>query len=983
MLMKKLYFSLIICLLAASQLYAQRTVSGKVTDENGESLPGVNVLVKGTATGTQTDLDGNYRLSVDDGTVLVFSYVGFKQQEIEVGTRTVIDVAMGGATELQEVVVTGYGPQQVRRASGSVAAVEAQTINNVPIASFDKILQGQAVGVLSQSNSGQPGAGASVLIRGASSINSSTQPLYILDGVPIDAAEFETINPNDIENVSVLKDASSSAIYGSRGANGVIVITSKSGRAGKPTVTFSAQFGISEAPKNFLPVMNTQQKIDFELFTGGTVLSTYSQEQIDSLRQFETSWKDELFETAVTRNYQLNVSGGNENTTYFISGAYYDEDGAVVTTGLKRYTARVNLKTVTGNLTFGTNNTLGYSRLKDTNEGDQFIGSPLNAAYWSNPYEPVFNPDGTYNQLVSGQPNGVQELIQNTNITENVKVVSSLYAEFDIPGVDGLSVRSKWGVDFDTDIDTDFTDPRTNPGGQAKGGQGSLFRDFDRDVTFIGTNSINYTTEFGSDHNLSVSLFQEFIWNDTESFNFTGYGFTNLKLRNESGITAGSATNGFIPDVGGNGVRSSLLSYFGTVAYTFKDKYTFNGTLRRDGSSRFGSNNRFATFYSAGVAWILSDEDFFNVGFFDNMKVKASYGTTGNQEIGDFQYAATLGTVSYAGENGLFLQSIPNRNIQWETTKMLNAGIEFSALSSRLSGTIEYYNNLTVDAFLNTQLSRTTGFVAQNQNAGEIRNEGVEISLSGTLVSSDNLSVVLGANMAYNYNVVESLAGEDDIIGNTTIIREGQPVSSNYVVPYLGVNPANGDALYLTADGNITSVFDQAGDSRVYGPRTAPYNGGVNLRVTYGNLSVFALGSWISGSTLYNNERINIDNPAYVPDNVSVDLLRAWKQPGDITDVPRIRTTGGLTTNTYQSATTRYLEDGDFFRLRNVVVSYNLPTDLISKAGFKNVRLYAQGQNLVTLTKFTGADPEDTNGFLGGAVYPAVRTYTFGLDLTF
>ncbi|WP_420575942.1 SusC/RagA family TonB-linked outer membrane protein [Ekhidna sp.] len=981
--MKKFYFSLFACLLAITQVFAQRTVSGKVTDDVGESLPGVNVVIKGTTTGTTTDLDGNYRLQVNDGDILVYSFVGFKSQEINVGTRSVIDVTMGGATELQEVVVTGYGPIETRRASGAVASVDAKTINNVPMASFDKILQGQAAGVLSQSNSGQPGAGASVLIRGAGSINSSTQPLYILDGVPIDAAEFETLNPNDISNISVLKDASSSAIYGSRGANGVIVITSKSGQSGKPKVTFSAQYGVSEAPKNFLPVMNTNQKIDFELLTGGTTLSTYTAEQIDSLRQFETSWKDELFETAVTRNYQINVSGGNENTTYFISGSYYDEDGAVVTTGLKRYTARVNLKTVTGNLTFGTNNTLGYSRLRDTNEGDQFIGSPLNAAYWSNPYEPVFNPDGTYNQLVSGQPNGVQELVQNTNITENVKIISSLYGEFDIPGVDGLSVNSRWGVDFDSDIDSDFTDPRTNPGAQAKGGQGSLFRDFDRDVTLIGTNSINYVTDFGSDHRLSVSLFQEFIWNDTESFNYTGYGFTNLKLKNDAGVTQGSATNGFIPDVGGGGVRSSLLSYFGTVAYTFMDKYTFNGTLRRDGSSRFGSNNRYATFYSAGVAWIVSDESFFNVGFVDNLKFKASYGTTGNQEIGDFQYAATLGTVSYAGENGLALLSIPNPSIQWETTKMLNVGLEFSMIQSRLSGTIEYYDNLTVDAFLNTQLSRTTGFAAQNQNAGEVRNSGVEVSLSGRLVDADDFSVVLGANFAYNENVVESLAGEDDIVGNTTIIREGEPVSANYVVPYLGVNPANGDALYLTADGRITNVFDQANDSRVYGPRTAPYSGGVTLNVTYGNLSLFALGSWIQGSTLYNNERINIDNPAYVPDNVSTDLLRAWKQPGDITDVPRIRTVDGLTTNTYQSATTRYLEDGDFFRLRNVVLAYNLPTNLISKAGFKNVRFYAQGQNLITLTKFTGADPEDTNGFLAGAVYPAVRTYTFGLDLTF
>lgn len=981
--MKKFYFSLFACLLALTQVFAQRTVSGKVTDDVGESLPGVNVVIKGTTTGTTTDLDGNYRLQVNDGDILVYSFVGFKSQEINVGTRSVIDVTMGGATELQEVVVTGYGPIETRRASGAVASVDAETINNVPMASFDKILQGQAAGVLSQSNSGQPGAGASVLIRGAGSINSSTQPLYILDGVPIDAAEFETINPNDISNVSVLKDASSSAIYGSRGANGVIVITSKSGQSGKPKVTFSAQYGVSEAPKNFLPVMNTNQKIDFELLTGGTTLSTYTAEQIDSLRQFETSWKDELFETAVTRNYQINVSGGNENTTYFISGSYYDEDGTVVTTGLKRYTARVNLKTVTGNLTFGTNNTLGYSRLRDTNEGDQFIGSPLNAAYWSNPYEPVFNPDGTYNQLVSGQPNGVQELVQNTNITENVKIISSLYGEFDIPGVDGLSVNSRWGVDFDSDIDSDFTDPRTNPGAQAKGGQGSLFRDFDRDVTLIGTNSINYVTNFGSDHRLSVSLFQEFIWNDTESFNYTGYGFTNLKLRNDAGVTQGSATNGFIPDVGGGGVRSSLLSYFGTVAYTFMDKYTFNGTLRRDGSSRFGSNNRYATFYSAGVAWIVSDESFFNVGFVDNLKFKASYGTTGNQEIGDFQYAATLGTISYAGENGLALLSIPNPSIQWETTKMLNVGLEFSMIQSRLSGTIEYYDNLTVDAFLNTQLSRTTGFAAQNQNAGEVRNSGVEVSLSGRLVDADDFSVVLGANFAYNENVVESLAGEDDIVGNTTIIREGEPVSANYVVPYLGVNPANGDALYLTADGRVTNVFDQANDSRVYGPRTAPYSGGVTLNVTYGNLSLFALGSWIQGSTLYNNERINIDNPAYVPDNVSTDLLRAWKQPGDITDVPRIRTVDGLTTNTYQSATTRYLEDGDFFRLRNVVLAYNLPTNLISKAGFKNVRFYAQGQNLITLTKFTGADPEDTNGFLAGAVYPAVRTYTFGLDLTF
>ncbi|MGB0523169.1 MAG: SusC/RagA family TonB-linked outer membrane protein [Flammeovirgaceae bacterium] len=991
--MKKVLLLMLILLCYTAPSWAQEiTVSGTIKDEAGDGLPGATVVIKGTNDGAVADIDGKYTIKVPNAeAILVFNYVGFTKQEIKVGAQKVIDVVLKNSTVLEEVVVTGYGDFDKNKFTGSAAVVGSKEIENVPMANFEQMLQGQAPGLLVQSGSGQPGAAAAVTLRGINSISSGTTPLYVIDGVPVSSAQFASLNPNDFESVNVLKDAAAAAIYGSRGANGVIVITTKKGKAGKTVFNYNFQYGQTAqlTRDDFLPVMNSNQKIDFELLTGGGPLDGLSEAEINELRAIDTDWAEEIFQTGRLMSHEISASGGNENTTFYISGSVFSQEGHVITTGLDRYTLRANVLNQSGNFNFGVNFTASYSDQTFTREGDAFIGSPLNAFYWTNPYETVFDENGDYTVVRTGQPNAVQELVENPRNREDVRAVANIKMGYDLPFVKGLSINTNWGVDFRDRQTRTFLDPQTNAGQQATSGSGSLSRGDQRDVQFIGTNSINYETEFGTDHTLSVGLFQEIVYGQVESFGFTGFGIVG-RLENEASITAGSVGPGGVPQniptVTGTAVENTLASFFATANYGYKGKYFLNGAIRRDGSSRFGSDNRFATFASIGASWVLSEEAFLDgVSFVDNLKLRASFGSTGNQAIGDFQYAALVNTFTanpYDGEPGKTLANIPDPTIQWESNQSFNVGIDHSLFNGKVSGSIDYYRNDTKNLLMNAQLSRTTGFASQLQNVGQIRNSGIEVSLNVTPINSGGFTWDINANFSYNKNEVIELADGQDIVSGTSIIREGEDINSNWVVPFVGVDPATGDALYRDINGNVTNVYN-ANDARVTGTRTAPYFGGFTNKFRYKGFEFIAFFNWVSGNDVFNNERINIENPNFFVDGMSSNLLNAWQEPGQVTDVPRIRTINGLTTNPFQSNSSRYIEDGSYIRLRNVQLSYTLPAATVQKIGLSNVRVYVQGQNLWTSTAFTGADPEKNDGFFLGAVYPALRTYTVGLNVGF
>lgn len=983
--------SVMVLLFYSTALSAQdRVISGKVTgSDDGLPLPQVSVFLKGTTTGTPTDFDGNYRLSIPAGaTTLVFRYIGYVTQEIEIGDKTVINVVLVPDVEsLGEVVVTGYGEFDRKKFTGSAAQVSSESVKDVPMSNFEQILQGQAPGLLVQSGSGQPGSAAAITIRGVNSISSGTTPLFVVDGVPVSAAQFASMNPNDFESTSILKDASATAMYGSRGANGVVVITTKKGKPGLTSFTYSYQYGWNQqlTRDDFLPVMNGREKVDFELLTGGSPLAGLPTEELNALRNIDTDWVQEIFRVGTLQSHEVTASGGNENTTFYISGNYFTQEGHVINTGLDRYTLRANVKNQSGNFNFGSNFSLGYTEQETTLEGNAFIGSPLNAIYWANPYETPFDADGEYTAIRTGQPNPVHELLENPRTNNSVRVVANVNMGYDFPFMPGLSARTNWGIDFRDTEGRTFIDPLTYSGQQSTGNQGSLARSNSRTASFVGTTSLNYETSLGDDHELSFGVYQEINYTDFNSFNFTGFGIVG-RLENENSITAGTNSNGFIPTVGGNGVKSSLASFFALADYGYKDKYFLNLSARRDGSSRFGDNNKFATFYSIGGSWAVSDEDFLSgSGFVDNLKLRASFGTAGNQNIGDFGYIALVNTFTgnpYDGLPGKTLANVPNPNLKWESKQSFNIGVDFEVLSSRVSGSVDYFVDDTKDLLMNAQLSRTTGFTSQLQNVGQIRNSGIEIAIKTLNIQSGDFSWETSANFSYIKNEVVKLADGQDIISGTTIIREGEPINSTYVVPYVGVNPANGDALYLDIDGNITNQYDPD-DRRVGKPRQAPYFGGFTNTFRFKGFTLSAFFNWVYGNEVYNNEATNIENPTYFVDGMAASLLNAWKTPGQITDVPRIQTVNGLTTSPYQTGTTRYIEDGSYLRLRNVTLGYNLPSDLVQRWSMKNIRIYVQGQNLWTATKFTGTDPETATGSFIGAVYPALRTYTVGLNVGF
>ncbi len=981
--MKKLLL-LMLVILPGLFAWAQRQVSGRVTDSRDNSpIPGVSVNVKGTNTGTTTDENGDYRISAPVNSVLVFSVVGFTSKEIPVTESEVIiintslDIAQ---RNLQEVVVTGYTTQNKRQITGSVARVTGNEIKLQPVGSFDKALQGKVAGVLSQSQTGQPGAAAVVTIRGKGSINGSNTPLYIVDGVQVNAADFATINPSDVETYNILKDASSTSIYGSRGANGVIVITTKRGSAGKTRINYDFQYGISQLPENKLGLMNSAQKLDYEVNYDrpdyGMNFFQWTPQEIDSLSKINIELDKVLFRKGKTQQHQLSASGGNDKTRFYLSGSLFDQEGIVLTTGLKRYTGRANIENTFGDFRVGLNTTLGYSRLTGTRENDQYIGSPLNAINWYNPYIGLYDANGEYqDDYLQGQPNPLRELLENNAYSDQIKGVGSAFVEWNLPWVQGLKLRTLWGADFTNDEAFGYLDRTTDQGGQATGSNGQVSRAYAKTFRYTGTTSVGYQRSIG-DHDIAASAFHEIVKGTTNSFGYTGFGLVG-PFRNEAGITPGSPTNGYIPTVAGDATVNSLLSYFIDANYGYRKKYYISAGARRDGSSRFGENRQWANFGQVGLSWIVSEEGFLqgSSGWLSELKVKASYGSVGNQlGIGNFAARELLGPTVYNGTGGLLLTNLANPDLRWEKKLMFNTGVEFTLWQGKVGGTFEYYNNITNDLFLDRQLSRTSGFASLNTNLGKLQNQGIEATINVDVFRTKDFNWSVGGNYTYNKNKILEQPGQPENINGLFINKEGERANSLYVVRYAGVNAQTGEAEYFQKDGKTRVVDYDPSDAVIVGSIDPPHFGGITTSVGYKGVELDVLVSYAFGNMIYNNDRVNVENPVYWYSRLTAHMLNEWQQPGDITDVPS-------PFYAFHPETTRFVEKGDYVRLRNVMLSYSLPASLIGKWKMNSLRIFAQGQNLYVWHSFKGWDPEVTTGILGGAQYPQLKTITFGLNV--
>jgi TonB-linked SusC/RagA family outer membrane protein len=978
--MKRILLLLSVMLTSSIVMLAQ--VTGRVTDaRDGSPLSNVSITVKDNRIGTSTGTDGRFSINAPANAILLFSSVGFTDKEVRAtsGTMNVtLDVAQ---RNLQEVVVTGYNTQTRRQVAASLSKVSGDDVKLQPVATFDQMLTGKAAGVLVQSQSGQPGASASnITIRGKGSVLASTQPLFIVDGIQVTGADFQSINPADIESYSILKDAVATSQYGSRGANGVIVVSTKRGTNGKTKINYDFQYGVGSLPTNKLKLMNSQEKIAFETTFDhpyGMNFFGWTDEQADSLSKVNANWENVMFRKARTQQHILSLTGGNDKTRFFISGSVFDQQGVVIATALRRYTGRINIDHTVNNLKISLSTFVGSSKLNNTTENDQYIGDPLNAIRWANPYVTPYLPDGSYNLAdfdLQNQPNALQELLQNPRQLNQLKAIAALSLEYKFPFLKGLSAKTNWGVDYTDNDNNRYIDRDTYLGSQQTGTDGSYQHGDQKRVRYTGTTSLSYGKQVG-DHNFRVSLFNEYVKRRTNTFNYTGFGLTGL-FRNSGDVTPGTPTNGYIPVIVDGQNEQSLESYFALVDYSYKNKYFLNASFRRDGSSRLAEGNKWVNYGGIGLAWLVSSESFLqNTKWLSELRLKASYGSAGNEEVGDSYEALEQFTgTTYNGLVGVVLTNLAKPNLTWEVRKTFNAGVDYGLFKNRVTGTVEVYSAITTGLYLNRQLSGTNGLNSILTNLGKIRNQGIEISISADIVKSKSFNWNLMFNHTHNRAKVIALDGNQENIVGEAINRVGEQPNSVYLVRYAGVDPDNGDALYYKADGKTTTNEYDPNDKAIEGTYDVPNFGALSTTFNYKGLELGLQFNYMYGHVIYNNDRGNVENPAYVVSNVSRDLLREWQKPGDITDIPSPY-------SNFELGTTRFLEKGDFFRFRNVMLSYELPRNVLDKIKVNSFRIFIQGQNLATVTKFKGYDPEVATGILQGSQYPQLKTFTVGVNL--
>lgn len=988
-------FLVLLLVLIINFSYAQeKTISGTVSDQRG-TLPGVNVTIKGVKRSTQTDFNGKYAIQAQTGEVLVFTFLGMKTFTATVGNSNVLNVKMEEEmTTFNEVIVTNsYSKGEKRsKVTGSITTVAAKQIETRALASFDQILQGQAAGVSVQSGSGQPGSSAKVRIRGTSSIGSNSEPLYILDGVPITVGDFASLNANDFESVSILKDASATSIYGSRSSAGVVVITSKKGKYDSDTqFTYRSQIGFSEVGKTKFEMMNSSELLNFQRLvkngkgaTGGINGVPLTDGEISDLSKINTNWKDVFFRTGVTNTQEISMRGGTDKTRFFNSLSYFDQQGIAQRSSLKRFTLRTNLETKTTETSLvGINLSLNYSKqnLIDS-EGGLFLQNPYAAAYLASPYDALYNPNGTLNVgLNKVGANAYENLLVNQQYNNQVKAVVNLFAEKQI--VRNLTARIDFGVDFSNDFFVAATDPTTQFGLTTDpGNQGSYSESSTNLGKFNTTSKIVYNNTFAEKHDVEAAAYLEYYKSHGRTGSFTGYGINPALVGYPEGITPGTGTvdapgNGLSPTVGGSDSENGLLSYFTVVKYGYDDRFKLDLSLRRDASNRFADANKWGTFWSAGANWNVMNESFMNDNkIFTTLILRASIGTTGNQAgIGSFQKEATWGTGQYGGNPSIVQTSVPNPDLQWEEGLKKNIGFDFSILNDRISGTVEYYNNYTSKLFIEQKLPLESGLGSLEVNAGKMSNKGIDLSLEGYLIKNDNVSFSLYGNFNYNKNRIEDLGQVTEYVLGTSIVREGLPFGSHYAVEWAGVNPANGQPLYYDLNGNVTNQYSDDESAAKFGSYEPIYSGGFGSRFNYKGFEFSTLFTFAAEYFRFNNQTFFQENPNFAQYNQDRIMLTMWQNPGDITEVQSYK---------YQREfTSKDIEDASYLRLKNITVAYNLPKSIFERVkGIKGVRLYAQAENLATWTKFTGFDPEDDNN-IATYEYPTPRIVTFGVDVKF
>lgn len=991
-------------------LSAQRTVTGRVTDAaTDEALIGVTVTVKGSKTGTLSDGSGNFRLTVaGDADVVVASYTGYETKETVVGSRSQVDMMLSANTILDEVVVVGYGKQIKSTMTGNVAKVNGDNLKAMPVVSFEQALQGQAAGVYIESTNGKVGAANRIRVRGVGSINAGTEPLYVVDGIPLSKDARNTaggpmnpladLNVNDIASVEVLKDASAKAIYGSRGSNGVVLITTKSGASGKSKIELDVQIGTSR-PTSRREFLNAAEFVEYftEAANNSDDLEGVPYDDPNSWTTFVTSetngrfrrysgfdnswkekvdrtdWQDEALRTGSIRNTSLSLSGGNDKMRYYASGYFGNIEGIVIANAMQKNGGRINLDfDATNRLKVGVNVNIART-FTDQVTNDNAFSTPLQLVALA-PITPTRDDKGElYDRPVTTYYNGLIEVEDSKRRVSTLRTLGTVFGDYSFTSYLGLRVEGSANL-YNVNDAASFGS-RTDEGNDSNGAAyaAAAF------ATDFNTNAVLHWNRDFDRHDLGLDLGTEFF----SSENTRQYAFGEQFPTDDFRTLASAAS---ITDATSTINEYTFLSYFGRVRYNFDRKYLLNVNARVDGSSRFGKDNRYAFFPAASAGWVISEEDMLKgSNTLSFLKLRASWGQSGNADIGNFPALGLFNAGNYGGSSTLQPEQIPNPGLTWEKSTETDFGIDFGLFKNRLTGELDYYVKNTSDLLLNVPVPATSGFVSQTQNVGEIQNKGWEFTLTSNNLTGA-FSWTTSLNLALNKNKVVALAEGQELIDEggsryMNVVKKGAPIGVFYGAEYAGVDPANGDALWYVNEtddnGNIinaeatTNDFSTANFVELGSP-LPNLIGGISNTFAWKGVSLDIRLQGQSGNKIHNAAGLYMSCNACWFDNQTRDQLKSWKNPGDITDVPEARL--GYS-NGDQGRSSRYVQDGSYLRVKNVTLAYDLPSAVVKKAHVSALRLYATGTNLFTFTKYDGWDPEVTTDFLASNVVYGVDFY--------
>ncbi len=1038
--MKQFLLGLALLLFSAGTALGQRTITGKVSSDQGEDLIGATVAALGSSAGTRTDIEGKFRLEVPtSATTLRFSYTGYVTQEIPITTADVYDIVLLPSNDyLEEVVVVGYGTQLKRDVTGSISQVKGSTISNFATPSFDQQLAGRAAGVQITPPSGILGAAPQIRIRGVNSITSGTAPLIVVDGVPIydgDQGGFTPmnalgdLNPADIESYEILKDGAATAIYGSRASNGVVLVTTKRGTKGKPKFNYDMFVGMAR-PTNLFDLLGAE---DFMTInneksrnTGDTV--PIANPMFDANGNLvDTDWQDNVFRNAMQHSHSFSVSGGSDFTNYFFSMGYSDQEGIAVANSLRRYSFRANIdQKVNKWLKVGVSS--GVTRQENFGPltGSNNLSGNTFGVMRMFPNVPVYdenNPTG-YNldvinprtvgrgnnriEIANGIPNARFVLDNDKRRSMNVRLLGNVYAELAL--AKGLTFRTQGGIDGNFVDDYLFQDPRHGDGFSANG---RVSQAFSPAMRWNWQNILSYDNTVAENHNFNVTLLQEYQKERNPFFQAQGSDLSD-RLFGEN-LVSGTYANQFA--FGGIG-ENGIASYMGRVNYNFARKYYISASIRRDALSSLAEANRVGYFPGASFAWRVSEEGFWGeelARILPDFRIRGSFAEVGNVRIGNYPYIGSFGSALYGSQNGIAYSNFGNDGLQWESQKKMDFGVDFGLFDGRFNGSIAYWRQENDEIILQAPTAPSLGIPGNRifSNIGSMRGDGIELTLDAVVMRRGNFRWNSSFNISTQNNEVTSLVknlnGTDqDIISEYNIIRVGEQINSIYGFDYHGVNPANGNGVYKKADGTLVqqnvntgafSVYnpDEPGgagaaatlstsaDRRVLGSVLPTWFGGLDNNFYLGDFDFNLFLRFSGGNVIMNRTRQDLLDMGF--NNNSTEILGRWQSPENPGDgqTPRVRLNANNNTNLPNLASTRWVEKGDFLRVGNISMGYSMPKSLLNRAKVASLRVYVQAQNILTFTPYKGLDPEtNTNGF--GVDFngnPQQQVFLIGANLGF